>query len=170
MSQNFGKVRNKILVKKKDTPVCPKILVRSGTKFWWKKKTPSVVTVGLGWPAASRELNEFLIMAVSAMDFQAREYIIRGIFGKNWMEKFGYSKIYIFYSAIIGRLEKSEMFDREGFWNKFSSVLWSKEEYLCKVYFRNLPNLKLYDQYCHICHGSVQIRSFRIGCGIRWAR
>ena len=36
MSQNFGKVGNKILV---------------------KKKTPSVVTVGLGWPAASRELD-----------------------------------------------------------------------------------------------------------------
>ena len=54
MSQNFGMVGNKILVKKKDppvcpefwygreqntgekkdTPVCPKILVWSGTKFW----------------------------------------------------------------------------------------------------------------------------------------
>ena len=38
MSQNFGKVGNKILV---------------------KKKTPSVVTVGLGWPAASREQFKF---------------------------------------------------------------------------------------------------------------
>ena len=29
----------KILVKKKDPPVCPWILVWSVTKFWWKRKT-----------------------------------------------------------------------------------------------------------------------------------
>ena len=47
-------VENKILVKKKDPPVCP--------EFWYgreqnygEKKTSSFVTVGFGWPAASHE-------------------------------------------------------------------------------------------------------------------
>ena len=56
MPLNFGMVGDQIRVKKKDPPVCPWILVRSVTKLGWKKKTPSVVTVGLGWPVASREL------------------------------------------------------------------------------------------------------------------
>ena len=63
-----------ISVKKNDTLGCEKkikkkkkkkffqkswILVRAN-QFWWKKQTPSVVTVGLGWPAASRESHKFL--------------------------------------------------------------------------------------------------------------
>jgi hypothetical protein len=51
--------RGKILVKKVTPPVCK----MKSPEFWYgrgkilvkKKKTPSVVTVGLGWPAASRE-------------------------------------------------------------------------------------------------------------------
>ena len=35
----LGTLGNKILVKKKDHPVCHIILVLSGTKFWWKWKT-----------------------------------------------------------------------------------------------------------------------------------
>ena len=47
MSQNFGKVGNKILVKKKDPPVCPKILVRLQTN-WGEKERPFCMSQNFG--------------------------------------------------------------------------------------------------------------------------
>ena len=50
MSHNFGMVGNKILVKKKDPPVCPTILVWSvGDQILVKKKDPPVCPTILVW-------------------------------------------------------------------------------------------------------------------------
>ena len=53
---NFGMVSDQILVKKKDPPECPWILVWSMTKFWWKKNT----LCRNSRPAASRESTQLL--------------------------------------------------------------------------------------------------------------